>query len=76
MGNSHNHSLLLPFGIVAIVKSSKVERYYFNGLYAEALEASNDAKKWSIIAAIVGAVFILLYTFLMVIGVAAGAYGY
>lgn len=66
----------LPFGIVAIVKSSKVERYYFNGLYAEALEASNDAKKWSIIAAIVGAVFILLYTFLMVIGVAAGAYGY
>lgn len=66
----------LPFGIVAIVKASKVERYYFNGLYAEALEASNDAKKWSIIAAIVGVVGGILYFIFVVVLAAASSYGY
>lgn len=65
----------LPFGIVAIVKASKVERYYFNGLYAEALEASDDAKKWSIIAAIVGGIGLFLYFIFFVILAAASSYG-
>ncbi len=35
----------LPFGIVAIVKSSKVDSLWYAGNHAEAIQASNDAKK-------------------------------
>lgn len=46
----------LPFGIVSIVYSTKVSGLWVQGRYAEAQEASNNAKKWAIIGAIVGAV--------------------
>lgn len=46
----------LPFGIVAIVKSAKVESLYIQGDYGQSLQASNDAKKWCIISAVVGIV--------------------
>ena len=62
----------LPFGIVAIVKSSKVDTLWYAGNHAEAIQASNDAKKWSIISAVVGLVGGLLYVIFYVILVAIG----
>ena len=62
----------LPFGIVAIVKSSKVATLWYAGNHAEAIQASNDAKKWSIISAVVGLVGGLLYVIFYVILVAIG----
>lgn len=57
----------LPFGIVAIVKSTKVESYYFQGLYAESLKASNDAKIWCIVAACAGLVFGVIFFFVEIL---------
>ena len=62
----------LPVGIVAIVKSSKVDSLWYAGNHAEAIQASNDAKKWAKISAIVGLVGSLLYIILYVILVAIG----
>lgn len=44
----------LPFGIYAIVRAAKVEKCYYTGDYENAVKASQDAKKYSIIAAILG----------------------
>jgi len=53
----------LPFGIVAIVKAARVDGLYNGGQYAAAQQASDDAKKWSIIAAVVGIVVGIVYGF-------------
>ena len=45
----------LPLGIVSIVYSNKVSGLWAQGRYHEAYEASNNAKKWAIISAVVGA---------------------
>ena len=67
----------LPFGIVAIVYASKVDSLYAAAQYAEAQQASDNAKKWSILAAIVGALVIVGYIVLVVfMGVLAGSSGY
>lgn len=63
----------LPFGIVAIIKASKVSDYYVMGQYQAAQMASNEAKKWSTIALLVGAIGYVLYIIYMV---AFGAYMY
>ena len=42
----------LPFGIVGIVKSAQVSSKYQSGDYEGAVQASRDAKKWSMIALI------------------------
>ncbi len=66
----------LPFGIVAIVYASKVDSLYAAGQYAEAQQASDNAKKWSILAAVVGALVIVGYIVLVVfMGVLAGSSG-
>ena len=52
----------LPFGIVAIVKSSKVNTLYAAGQYELAAKQAEDAKKWCIIAAVTGAVISIIYT--------------
>lgn len=44
----------LPFGIVAIVKSCNVGKFYRRGMYDAALLASEDAKKWCLISLVVG----------------------
>ncbi len=44
----------LPFGIVSLVKSLEVNKFYSAGNYAAAVEASNDARKWAIISIAVG----------------------
>ncbi len=44
----------LPLGIVSIVYSTKVSGLWAQGRYAEAQTAADNAKKWAIIAAVVG----------------------
>lgn len=52
----------LPFGIVSIVKSTQVNNKWAVGDIAGAQQASADAKKFAIIAAIVQVVLAILYT--------------
>jgi hypothetical protein len=56
----------LPFGIVSLVYSNKVSGLWTQGRYAEAQAAADDAKKWAIIGAIVGAVFAVIIVLLWV----------
>ncbi|WP_156688449.1 CD225/dispanin family protein [Mycobacterium sp. Marseille-P9652] len=44
----------LPFGIVAIVKSSQVNGLWAQGRYAEAQASADSAKKWIMWSVIVG----------------------
>ena len=57
----------LPFGIVSIVYSTKVDNLYFNGQYDEAMEKAKSAKTWAIVAAITGVVGVILYILLVVV---------
>ena len=51
----------LPTGIYAILRAMKVNDYYMMKQYDAAVAASNDAKKWSIIGIVLGAVGSILY---------------
>ena len=51
----------LPFGIVGIIKATKVDSYYNAGQYQAAQAAANDAKKWSLIGIVVGLVVQIIY---------------
>lgn len=55
----------LPFGIVAIVKSTQVDSYWNQGNFDQAYRASDSAKKWTIISAVCGAAAPILYFFLI-----------
>ena len=55
----------LPFGVVSIVYASKVDGLYRAGLYDEAQRASDEAKKWAIISAVVGFAASTLYCIVM-----------
>lgn len=68
----------LPFGIVAIVKAAKVDGLWNSGQYAAAQAAANDAKKWSIIAAVVGVVVGVAYAifYIVVLAAAGSSTGY
>ena len=46
----------LPFGIVAIVKSSQVDTLWTSGNYDAARKSADEAETWCIIAAVCGAV--------------------
>ncbi|HWF26857.1 MAG TPA: CD225/dispanin family protein [Mycobacterium sp.] len=63
----------LPLGIVSIVYSTKVSGLWAQGRYAEAQTAADNAKKWAIIAAIVGAVIgvigAMLYFFIFAVAI-------
>ena len=56
----------LPIGIVSIVYSTKVSGLWAQGRYGEAQAASDNAKKWAIISAIVGAVALVIGVILYV----------
>ena len=56
----------LPFGIVSLVYSNKVSGLWSQGRWAEAQAAADNAKKWAIIGAIVGAVFAVIIVVLWV----------
>ena len=51
----------LPTGIYAILRAMKLNDYYMMKQYDAAVTASNDAKKWSIIGIVLGAVGSILY---------------
>ena len=63
----------LPLGIVSIVYSTKVSGLWSQGRYAEAQAAADNAKKWAILSAIVGAVVgvivVILFFFMFTVGV-------
>lgn len=62
----------LPIGIVAIVKSVNVRRSIENGDFATAEESSKAAKKWTIIALIVGIIWITIWVIVRIAtGIAA-----
>lgn len=68
-----------PLGIVAVINASKVNSAYDQGNYAEALQKSEEAKKWmryTVIAGIVVLVAYLIFLFAMgglaMLGAAAG----
>lgn len=50
----------MPLGIVAIIKSSNVNTLWAQGNYEGAQKAANDAKKFSIWAAVVQVILIAL----------------
>ena len=51
----------MPAGVYAILRAAKVGELYAMQQYEAAEQASADAKRWSIIGIIVGAVCILAY---------------
>ncbi|MCH2490013.1 MAG: CD225/dispanin family protein [Flavobacteriales bacterium] len=51
----------LPLGIVAIIKSSKVDQLWYQGHYDAARKAAADAKKWSIYSALSIALILVVY---------------
>jgi Interferon-induced transmembrane protein len=44
----------VPFGIVAIVNASKVNTHLARGEYEQAIQASQEAKKWCWIGFVIG----------------------
>lgn len=60
----------LPFGIAGIVNAAKVESRFNAGDYAGAESASQAAKKYTMIAFIIGLVVAVGYILLMILGVA------
>lgn len=51
----------LPLGIVAIIKASKVNSFYMMKQYDAAVNAANEAKKWSLIGIVLGIVVLIVY---------------
>lgn len=51
----------LPFGIVGIIKASKVSDYYVMKQYEAAQNAADEAKKWSLIGIACGIVAYIIY---------------
>jgi Interferon-induced transmembrane protein len=58
----------LPLGIVSIVYASKVSGFWAQGRYAEAQEASANAKKWAIWGAVAGVIVGIIYGIIAVAG--------
>lgn len=58
----------LPLGVVGVVNAMKVESRFYAGDIETAEKASEDAKKWTIIAAITGAVLGFIYGIIALIG--------
>ena len=50
----------LPFGIVSIVYSSKVDSLYYAGDYTNAQQAADKAKKWAMWSALSSIIVIVL----------------
>ena len=58
----------LPLGIVSIVYASKVSGLWAQGRYAEAQEASANAKKWAIWGGVAGVIVGIIYGIIAVAG--------
>lgn len=51
----------LPLGIFAIIKANDVNKFYLMKQYGMAMQAANDAKKWSFIGIGIGLVLEVIY---------------
>ncbi len=58
----------LPFGIVAIVKSSQVNGLWAQGRYAEAQASADSAKKWVVWSVVAGVIVIIINLILVAMG--------
>lgn len=58
----------VPFGVVAIVKSTKVDTLWTDGRYDEAVRSADDAKKWAIISAVSAVAVWVIYIILVIAG--------
>ncbi len=56
-----------PVGIYAIICANKVDSLYNAGQYEEAVKQAADAKKWSIIGAAAGGIFLFFYMIFAII---------
>lgn len=66
----------LPFGIVALINSTKVEGLWNSGQREQAQKVANDANKWGNIALICGIAFYVIYLiYIIVMAVVAGGLG-
>ena len=66
----------LPLGIVGIIHASKVNSAYDLGNYNEAIRASADAKKWTLIGGITGLIIGVIYIIIniaVVVGIFANS---
>jgi hypothetical protein len=63
----------LPFGIVSIVFAAQVDSKFNSGDGAGAQRASDNAKKWAIVSALVAVGFFAIWIVLAVLGTAIGA---
>lgn len=63
----------LPFGIPAIIFSTKVKPAYQSGDYQGALDASKKAKMWCLVALILGLIANILVIGLQIAAVVSGA---
>lgn len=61
----------LPFGIVSIVFAAQVDSKYNSGDAAGSLQASENAKKWAIAAAVSGVVILVLWAALLAAGISS-----
>ncbi|MCR3718696.1 MULTISPECIES: CD225/dispanin family protein [Prauserella salsuginis group] len=57
----------MPLGIVSIVKANQVSTLWAQGLYAEAKESADQAKKWAMWSAITVGIFFALYILFIVV---------
>lgn len=62
----------LIFGIIGIVHASKVNAEYNAGNYEAAMEASRNAKKWTMWGFIAGILVVVAYFVLVMAGVVTG----
>ncbi|HWD05952.1 MAG TPA: CD225/dispanin family protein [Amycolatopsis sp.] len=67
----------LPFGIVAIVKASEVNSLWYQGRFAEAHHAADQAGKWAMWSALavaigIGAYLLFVLVIFLVAGTASG----
>ncbi len=63
----------LPFGVAAIVYSSRVDSEWNAGRYEAAKAAAASAKKWSLIGAGIGAALVLFYVIFIIVCVFVAA---
>ncbi len=63
----------VPLGIVAIIQASKVDSLYAASDFQGAQTASDNAKKWALIGAVLGFIFGFLYLALIIAGAALDA---
>ena len=61
----------LPLGIVGIVNAARVNSLYIAECYEEAVKASENAKKWTLISVGIGIAGYVIYFILLAAGIAS-----